>query len=76
MFVFFFLDSKKPYPWKAYFVGPGEGVKPRLFQTLIRDARPNSNSRPAMQISNSLPSRYTSWKLYVTKGETTIVDAC
>jgi len=40
-------------------VGPGEGVKPRLSQALTRGARPDSNSRPAVQISNPLPSRYT-----------------
>jgi len=42
-------------------VGLGEGVKPRLSQALTRGARPDSNSRPAMQISNPLPSRYASW---------------
>jgi len=42
-------------------VGPGEGVKPRLSQALTRGARPDSNSRPAVQISNPLPSRYAPW---------------
>jgi len=41
-------------------VGPGKGVKPRLSQALTRDARPDSNSRPAVQISNPLSSRYVS----------------
>jgi len=44
-------------------VGPDEGVKPQLSQALTRDARPDSNSRPAMQISNPLPSRYACWGL-------------
>jgi len=47
--------------WKTYFVGPNERVKPRLFQALTRGARPDSNSRPAVQISSTLPSRYTPW---------------
>jgi hypothetical protein len=49
-------------PPKAYFVGPGEGVKPRLSQTLIKDARLDSNSRPTVQISNPLPSCYAPWE--------------
>jgi len=44
-----------------HFMGLGEGVKSRLFQTLIRDAHPDSNSRPAVQTSNPLPSRYAHW---------------
>jgi len=39
-------------------VGPGEGVKPQLFQALTRDAHPDSNSRSVVQISNFLPLRY------------------
>ena len=39
-------------------MGLDERVKPRMSQALTRDARPDSNSRPAVQISNSLPSRY------------------
>jgi len=53
------LDSRKLHPWKAHFVGPGKGVKPQLSQTLTRGACPDSNSRPAVQISNLLPLRYT-----------------
>jgi len=45
-------------PQKAHFVGSGERVKPRLSQALIKDALPDSNSRPAVQISNLLSSRY------------------
>jgi len=60
--IFFFLFEEMSPPQKAHFVGPGEGVKPRLSQALTKDARPDSNSRPAVQISNPLPSRYTSWK--------------
>ena len=60
--LFFFLDSRKPHPRKAHFVGPGKRVKPRLSQALTRGARPDSNSRPAMQISNSLSSRHAHWR--------------
>ena len=55
---FFFWIRGNPTPQKAHFVGPGERAKPWLSQTLTRGARPNSNSRPAMQISNPLPSRF------------------
>jgi hypothetical protein len=55
---FFFGFEETSTPRKAYFVGPGEGVKPRLSQALTRGARPDSNSRPAVQISNPLPSPY------------------
>ena len=41
-------------PQKAHFMGPGEGVKPRLFQVLTRGARSDSNSRSTVQISNLL----------------------
>jgi len=45
----FFLDSRKTSPpQKAYFVSLGEGVKPRLSQALIRDARFNSNLKLAV----------------------------
>jgi hypothetical protein len=47
-------------------MGSGEGVKPRLFQALTRGARPDSNSRPAVQISNHLPSRYVPWGQYMS----------
>jgi len=60
---FFFLDSRKPHSPKTHFVDPGEGVKSRLSQALTRDARPDSNSRPAVQISNPLPSHYVPWGL-------------
>jgi len=62
IFFFFGFEETSP-PRKAYFVGPGEGVKPRLSQVLTRGARPDSNSRPAVHISNPLPSRYASWGL-------------
>jgi len=42
-------------------VGPGERVKPRLSQALTRGARPDSNSKPVVQISNPLPSRFAPW---------------
>jgi hypothetical protein len=61
---FFFWIRGNLIPRKRHFVGSGEGVKPRLSQTLTRDARPDSNSRPAVQISNLLPSRYISWGLH------------
>jgi len=56
---FFFFIRENFTLRKAHFVGPGEGVKPRLFQALTRGARPDSNSKPAVQISNPLPLRYT-----------------
>jgi hypothetical protein len=39
-------------------MGSGEGVKLQLFQALTRNARPDSNSRPTIQILNSLLSHY------------------
>ena len=57
----FFYYLRKSHLQKAYFVGPGERVKPRLSQALTRGARPDSNSRPAVQISSPLPSRYAHW---------------
>jgi len=54
----FFFIRENPTLRKAYFVGPGERVKPRLSHILIRGARPDSNSRPAVQISSLLLSRY------------------
>jgi len=47
---------------KMYFMGSGKGVKSQLFQAFTRGARPDSNSRPAVQISNSLSSRYAPWR--------------
>jgi hypothetical protein len=58
---FFFGFEKTSSPRKVHFVGPGEGVKLRLSQALTRDARPDSNSRPAVQILNPLPLRYAPW---------------
>ena len=60
---FFFWIQGNPALRKAHFVGPGERVKSRLSQTLTRGARPDSNSRPTVQISSSLPSRYAPWGL-------------
>jgi len=57
-FFFFFGFEETSSPRKVYFVGSGEGVKPRLSQALTRGARLDSNSGPAVQISNPLPSRY------------------
>ena len=39
LFYFFFWIWENSTSQKAHFVGPGERVKPRLFQTLTRDAR-------------------------------------
>jgi hypothetical protein len=39
-------------------MGPSKLVKPQLSQTLTKGERPNSNSSPAVQISNSLLSRF------------------
>jgi len=61
LFFFFFWIQGNPTLRKAHFVGPDERVKPRLSQALTRGARPDSNSRPAVQISNPLPSRYAPW---------------
>jgi hypothetical protein len=58
---FFFWIRGNPTPRKAHFVGPGERVKPRLSQALTRGARPDSNSKLAVQISSPLPSRYAPW---------------
>jgi hypothetical protein len=41
-------------------VGPGEQVKIQLSQALTRDVRPDSNSRPTVQISSSLSSHHVS----------------
>jgi len=41
-------------------MGSGEGVKLWLSQAHTRGAHPDSNSRPAVQISKPLPSRYAS----------------
>jgi hypothetical protein len=54
MNTFFFWIQGNPTLRKAHFVGLDERVKPRLSQTLTRDARPDSNSRPVVQISNPL----------------------
>jgi len=35
MLFFFWFEETLP-PWKAYFMGPGERVRPRLFQALIK----------------------------------------
>jgi len=51
LFCFFWIRGNLTLR-KEYFVGPDEGVKPRLSQALTKDARPDSNSRPAVQISN------------------------
>jgi len=67
--LFFFGFEKTSPSWKAYFVSSGEGVKPRLFQALTRSARPDSNSRPAVQISNSLPSHYALWDKFFLNGQ-------
>ena len=57
----FFWIRENPTPQKAHVVGPGERIKPWLSQALTRDARLDSNSRPAVQISNPLLSRYAIW---------------
>jgi len=58
---FFFWIRGNLTSWKAHFVSLGEQVKLRLSQALTRGARPDSNTRPAMQISSSLSSRYATW---------------
>jgi hypothetical protein len=59
---FFFIRGNFIF-WKTYFVGSDERVKLWLSQTLTRGARPDSNSRPAVQILSLLPSRYVPWGL-------------
>ena len=66
-FFFFFWIRGNLTSRKAHFVGPGERVKPRLSQALTRGARPDSNTRPAVQISIPLPSRYAPWGLVSIK---------
>jgi len=44
-----------------HFVDPGEQVKPQLSQALTRGARPDLNSKPVVQTSSPLPSRYAPW---------------
>jgi len=56
---FFCWIRENPTPRKAHFVGQGERVKPQLSHALTRDARSDSNSRPAVQISSPLPSHHT-----------------
>jgi len=56
-FLFFWIRGN-PTSRKAHFVGSDERVKPQLSQALTSGARPDSNLRPAVQISNPLPSRY------------------
>ena len=57
IFFFFWIREKK-----VYFMGPNKQVKSRLSQALIKNACPNSNSRPTMQISKLLLSRYAPYK--------------
>jgi len=38
---------------KAYFMGPGEEVKSQLSLALTKNTRPDSNSRPTVQISTA-----------------------
>jgi hypothetical protein len=57
IFYFFFWIRGNLTLRKAYFVGSGE-LKSRLSQALIRNIRPDSNSRPAVQISSLLLSCY------------------
>jgi hypothetical protein len=58
---FFFLDSRKPHPPESALCGPRWVSKTPAVQALTRGARPDSNSKPAVQISNLLPSRYVPW---------------
>jgi hypothetical protein len=60
-FLILFWIQGNPTSQKTYFMGPGKRIKPRLSQALTRSARPDSKSRPAVQISSPLPSRYASW---------------
>jgi hypothetical protein len=55
---FFFWIWENLIFQKTYFIHLDEGVKLYLSQTFTRNARPDSNSRPAMQISNLLSLHY------------------
>jgi len=68
--IFFFWIRGNLTPRKAHFMGLGERVKPRLSQALTRGARTDSNSRPAVQISSPLTSRYAPWRQYKSCPET------
>ena len=70
---FFFIGGNSIF-WKAHFVGPGEWVKLRLSQALTRGARPDSNSRSAVQISSFLSSRYASWGLFFLEMDTSYME--
>jgi hypothetical protein len=56
-FILFYSIRENSIFWKAYIVGSGEQVKLWLFQAFIKDARSDSNSRSAVQISSPLLSR-------------------
>jgi hypothetical protein len=73
---FIFLIRGNLTSRKAYFVGLGERVKPRLSQALTRDARPDLNSRPAMQISSPLPLRYVFWGQFFEVSRMPIIHLC
>jgi hypothetical protein len=67
-FIYLFWIRENLIFWKAHFVGPGERLKPRLSQALIKDAHPDSNLRSVVHISNSLSSHHTYWEyLYRTR---------
>jgi len=57
IFIFFWIRGNLTLR-KAYFMGSGERVKSRLSQAFTKGARPDSNSRPAVQISSLLSSCY------------------
>jgi hypothetical protein len=58
---FFFFEFVET---QARFVDPDKRVKSWLFQALIRGARPDSNSRPAVQISSYLRIYFLFFKIY------------
>jgi len=53
-YLFLFYSKKLHFPESA--LCEFERVKPQLSQSFTRGAHPNSNSRPAVQTSNPLPS--------------------
>jgi len=59
---FFILEN--PTFQKMYFVGLDKRGKPRLFQVLTRNTRPDSNSRSTVYMSNPLISYFV---LYTSK---------
>jgi hypothetical protein len=57
----FFLDLRKPHPPESALCEPRWASKTPAVPGSYKRCTPDSNSRPAVQISNSLPSRHAPW---------------